>query len=81
MIRTQKIPFLQRWPSWQLFLGTFIIIVVGLAIPYTPLGTNVLQMTSLPGLYYPFLILANVGYFIVTQLMKQIYMHFFKEWL
>lgn len=81
MIRTQKIPFFQRWPSWQLLLGTCIIIVVGLAIPYTPLGTNVLQMTSLPGLYYPFLILANVGYFMVTQLMKQLYMHFFNEWL
>ncbi|KAG2183744.1 hypothetical protein INT43_006755 [Umbelopsis isabellina] len=81
MIRTQKIPFFQRWPSWQLLLGTGIIIVIGLAIPYTPLGTNVLQMSSLPWLYYPFLILANVGYFTVTQLMKQLYMHFFGEWL
>lgn len=81
MIRTQKVPFIQRWPSWQLLLGTFIVICIGIAIPYTPLGTDVLGMTQLPGIYFAFLLLANVGYFLLTQLMKQLYMYLFKEWL
>jgi len=81
MIRTQKIPFIQRWPSWQLFLGTFLCIVIGIIIPYTPLGQDVLGMSELPGLYFAFLLLAVTGYFCITQVMKQLYMYLFKEWL
>ncbi|KAF7730434.1 hypothetical protein EC973_002241 [Apophysomyces ossiformis] len=81
MIRTQKIPFFQRNPSWQLALGTVTVMAVGLIIPYTPLGTNVLGMTRQPALYFPFLIQALVGYFCLTQLMKKFYMWLWKEWL
>ncbi|KAK7204108.1 transmembrane protein [Myxozyma melibiosi] len=81
MIRTEKIPFIQRNPSWQLAAATGVVIAVGIAIPYTPLGTRVLDMLPVPGLFYPFLILAIVGYFISTQVVKRYYMHRYKEWL
>ncbi|KAK9238360.1 hypothetical protein V1525DRAFT_387609 [Lipomyces kononenkoae] len=81
MIRTEKIPFIQRNPSWQLALGTFSVIVVGIIIPFTPLGTNVLQMLPVPGMFYPFLIVAIVGYLVSTQVVKKLYMKRYKEWL
>lgn len=81
MIRTEKIPFIQRNPSWQLAAATGIVIAVGIAIPYTPLGTRVLDMLPVPGMFYPFLIVAIVGYFIATQIVKKYYMHRYKEWL
>ncbi|KAK9369047.1 hypothetical protein V1509DRAFT_639006 [Lipomyces kononenkoae] len=81
MIRTEKLPFIQRNPSWQLALGTFAVIVVGIVIPFTPLGTNVLQMLPVPGMFYPFLIVAIVGYLVSTQIVKKLYMKRYKEWL
>ncbi|KAJ8102743.1 hypothetical protein POJ06DRAFT_54868 [Lipomyces tetrasporus] len=81
MIRTEKLPFIQRNPSWQLALGTVSVVVVGIIIPFTPLGTSVLQMLPVPGMFYPFLIAAIVGYFVSTQIVKKIYMRRYKEWL
>ncbi|EGG24437.1 transmembrane protein [Cavenderia fasciculata] len=80
MIRTQKIPFLQRWGSWQLTLNTLWVGVAGVAIPYTPLG-DFLGMQALPLWYYPGLAASFVGYFLFTQIVKKIYMTLFKEWL
>ncbi|KAK9459897.1 uncharacterized protein V1516DRAFT_678319 [Lipomyces oligophaga] len=81
MIRTEKIPFIQRSPSWQLLAATLIVIAVGIIIPYTPLGTKVLLMLPVPGMFYPFLIVAIVGYFIATQVVKKLYIMRYKEWL
>ncbi|KAK9451582.1 uncharacterized protein V1518DRAFT_443655 [Limtongia smithiae] len=81
MIRTEKIPFFQRRPSWQLLFATLAVIVVGIIIPFTPLGTRVLQMLPVPGMFYPFLIAAIVGYFLATQVVKKFYIMRYKEWL
>ncbi|KAK9357059.1 hypothetical protein V1523DRAFT_400435 [Lipomyces doorenjongii] len=81
MIRTEKLPFIQRNPSWQLALGTVSVVIVGIIIPFTPLGTNVLQMLPVPGMFYPFLIAAIVGYFIATQIVKKFYIRRYKQWL
>ncbi|KAK9454531.1 hypothetical protein V1511DRAFT_396373 [Dipodascopsis uninucleata] len=81
MIRTEKLPILQRNPSWQLAVATFIVVVIGIIIPFTPLGTSVLNMLPVPGIYYPFLIAGIVGYFIATQIVKKFYIHRYKEWL
>ncbi|GAM17992.1 hypothetical protein SAMD00019534_011670, partial [Acytostelium subglobosum LB1] len=80
MIRTQKIPFIQRWGSWQLVLNTAWVAIVGVAIPYTPLG-KLLHMEALPLMYYPGLAVSFFGYFILTQIIKHIYIKLFKEWL
>ncbi|KAK9471900.1 uncharacterized protein V1510DRAFT_436848 [Dipodascopsis tothii] len=81
MIRTEKLPFIQRNPSWQLALGTGAVIVLGIAVPFTPLGTKVLMMLPVPGMFYPFLLLSIVGYFLSTQIVKRFYIYKYKEWL
>ncbi|KAK9236373.1 hypothetical protein V1525DRAFT_457676 [Lipomyces kononenkoae] len=81
MIRTEKIPFIQRNSSWQLALSTVLVICMGLALPFTPLGTGVLGMLPVPATFYPFFIVAIVGYCLITQVVKLYYIYRFHEWL
>lgn len=37
MIRTRKIPFIQSCASWQVTGLTFLIMAIGIIIPFTPL--------------------------------------------
>ncbi|ORX62867.1 magnesium-transporting ATPase [Hesseltinella vesiculosa] len=80
MIRTQKIPFLQRWPSWPLGLGTVVVVAVGIGITYSDLGYD-LGFVHMPSEYFGFMVSAIVGYYVLTQAMKILYMRWFKEWL
>jgi len=80
MIRTEKIPFFQRWGSWQLVVNTLWVAGVCIAIPYSPLG-KYLQMRPLIAMYYPGLAATFFGYFILTQIVKKIYKKIFGEWL
>ncbi|KYR00056.1 transmembrane protein [Tieghemostelium lacteum] len=80
MIRTIKVPFIQRWGSWQLVVNTLWVAALCVAIPYSPLGP-LLKMTGLPLMYYPGLAITFFGYFFLTQLVKKIYIKVFGEWL
>jgi len=80
MIRTPKFPFIQSIAALPLLIGTSIIIILSIAIPWTPLG-KVLGMTGLPGLYYAYLLGANIGYFFLVNIAKVLYIKAFKEWL
>ena len=78
IIRTNKIPFLQSRPSWPLLVTSTVIMMVGVAIPYTPLGSY-LGFTSLPLLYWPLLAVSLLGYVILTQLVKMWLLH--RKWI
>ncbi|GAM17678.1 hypothetical protein SAMD00019534_008530 [Acytostelium subglobosum LB1] len=80
-IRTIKLPFIQRWGSWQLVLNTLWVAVLGVSIPYIPKLSQLLGMSSLPDMYYPGLAISFFGYFLLTQIIKKIYIRVFKEWL
>ncbi|RUP48295.1 transmembrane protein [Jimgerdemannia flammicorona] len=80
MIRTEKLPFIQRNATWPVILGTTLVVAAGIIIPYTPLG-YMLSMEALPGRYFPFLVCVLVGYFSLTQCIKYMYIKLFKEWL
>ncbi|CAG8481366.1 14304_t:CDS:2 [Acaulospora colombiana] len=80
MIRTPKIPFIQSTAAPVVLFGTLFVIVSGILIPYTPIG-SFLGMVALPGVYYPYLISAITGYWMLTNVAKKIYLHFFHEWL
>ena len=58
VIRTNKIPFLQSRPSWPLLATSVLIMAVGVAIPFTPVG-DYLGFTALPPLYWPLLCCAR----------------------
>jgi P-type Mg2+ transporter len=69
VIRTNKIPFLQSRPSWPLLVMSAIIMAVGIAIPFTPLGTY-LGFTEPPPLYWPLVGATLLCYVVLTQLLK-----------
>jgi Mg2+-importing ATPase len=69
VIRTNKIPFLQSRPSFPLMVMSGVIMAIGIAIPYTAIGTY-LGFTPLPPLYWPLLGLTLLCYVILTQLVK-----------
>lgn len=78
IIRTNRIPFLQSWPSWPLFVTSLGIMGAGIAIPFTPLGTY-LGFTPLPWLYWPLLGLTLVSYVCLTQVVKTWLLH--RKWI
>jgi Mg2+-importing ATPase len=69
IIRTNKLPFFQSRASWFVTVMSVFIMVVGVSIPFSPVGPY-LGFTRLPPLYWPFLGLTLVGYVLLTQGVK-----------
>ncbi|KAJ4850493.1 hypothetical protein Tsubulata_011955 [Turnera subulata] len=80
LIRTEKIPFIQEIASWPVICSTVTISAVGIAIPFTPIG-EVMGFVSLPLTYFGFLVLLFLGYFIIGQIVKKLYILIYKNWL
>src|ERR1700747_3698120 len=69
IIRTTKIPFLQSRASTSLITTSIIICVIGVALPFTPIG-EALKFTPLPPLYWPIVASFLLSYAILTHLVK-----------
>ncbi|MBU5437110.1 magnesium-translocating P-type ATPase [Tissierella sp. MSJ-40] len=80
MIRTKKIPFIQSRAATPLMILTSVIMVIGIAIPFTPFG-NTIGLQALPLSYFPWLIGILLSYCILTQIIKKIYIKKFDRWL
>jgi Mg2+-importing ATPase len=80
MIRTRKIPFIQSRASWQVMLSTFIIMALGIIIPFTALGARI-GLVPLPLSYFPWLVATLLCYCFLTQVIKQWYIKKFQHWL
>lgn len=80
VIRTKKIPFIQSWASAPVVAATSLIMIVGVAIPFTPIA-EVLSLVPLPLAYFPWLIGILIAYSLLTQVVKNWYIKKFNEWL
>ncbi|GAB4848763.1 hypothetical protein Ancab_003490 [Ancistrocladus abbreviatus] len=80
LIRTKRIPFVQDIASWPVICSTLVISAIGVVYPYTPLG-HVMGFTALPLTYYGWLVVLFIGYFIVGQAVKMLYIFVYKQWL
>jgi len=69
IIRTNRIPFLQSQASWPMMVTTAVIMMVGMWLPFSPLGPW-LGFTALPPLYWPLLALTLLCYILLTQSVK-----------
>jgi Mg2+-importing ATPase len=69
VIRTMGNPFQSR-PSRLLALTTTAIVVVGVALPFTPLG-GWLGFESLPAVYLGYVALATATYLVLVELVKR----------
>lgn len=72
MIRTPKIPFIQSRAAVPLLIMTAVIMAVGIWLPMGPLA-GYLKLQALPPLYFVFLPLILLGYMLLTQALKGIY--------
>ena len=80
MIRTRKIPFIQSCASWQVTGLTFLIMAIGIVIPFTPFGTSI-GLSPLPMSYFPWLVGILLSYCVLTQVIKNWYIKRFVKWL
>lgn len=80
MIRTPKIPFIQSRAAKPVIISTFIGILVGTILPYTPFGSG-LGMSPLPAIYFLILIGIIICYMILVTIVKKIYVKKFGELL
>jgi len=80
MIRTQHIPFIQSRAAWPVTLLTASIMAFGIYLPFSSLGEH-LGMVPLPLPYFGWLTGILLGYCLLTQFVKTIYIHRFKQWL
>jgi Mg2+-importing ATPase len=78
IIRTNRLPFLQSRPSWPLMMMSSVIMAIGVAIPFSPLGRS-LGFTPLPPLYWPLLAVSLVCYAVLTQTVKMWLLR--KQWI
>lgn len=72
MIRTQKIPFIQSKPSWQLMSATILIASAGIFLVMGPFA-HYFKLQALPPIYFVYLSVILMGYMVLTQAMKGIY--------
>jgi Mg2+-importing ATPase len=69
VIRTNRIPLLQSRGSWPLIVTTGVVMMVGIWLPFSP-AAGALGFASLPGLYWPLILLTLLCYIVLTQLVK-----------
>lgn len=80
LIRTAKVPFIESRASKALLISTLLISLIGIIIPYTPLGTA-LDMVSMPLIFIPVLLGIILLYAIMVQVLKKIYIKKYGQWL
>ncbi|MBI5221815.1 MAG: magnesium-translocating P-type ATPase [Candidatus Magasanikbacteria bacterium] len=69
VIRTNKVPFLQSWPSKTLIFTTLAVVAVGVLLPFSPLAST-LGFVPLPPFYLLLLFVMIICYFLITQRVK-----------
>jgi Mg2+-importing ATPase len=80
MIRTRKIPFIQSWATAPVVALTSVIMLIAIAIPFSPLATS-FKMVALPMSFFPWILAILVTYCVLTQLVKTWFIKKFNEWL
>ncbi|WP_080415439.1 magnesium-translocating P-type ATPase [Burkholderia ubonensis] len=79
LLRTQKIPFLQSTAALPVLLSTVTAIAIGCWLPFSPFA-DALGFMHLPGSYWLWLAATTVGYILLAQAVKTIYVRRYKQW-
>jgi Mg2+-importing ATPase len=78
VIRTNKIPLLQSRSSWPVLVMSLVIMAIGIAIPFSPVGPY-LGFSKPPMLYWPLLAATLLCYVLLTQGAKMWLLH--RKWI
>lgn len=79
MLRTRKVPFFQSTAALPVVLATGLVMALGVYIPFSPVGAMV-GLVPLPWAYFPWLVAILLGYCVVAQAMKALYIRRFGQW-
>lgn len=80
LIRTDKIPFIQSHATSPVVLSTIAVCIVGILLPFTPLGAE-LGMVAMPLMFFPWLLGIILLYALTVQTVKHIYIRKYGQWL
>lgn len=80
LLRTSKIPFIESRAAAPVSIMTVLAMATGIILPFTYAG-SFLGFVALPPKYFLWLIILLLGYFILTEAFKRIYIKKFKKWL
>lgn len=80
VIRTKKIPFIQSNASKPLVISSLVIGVIALLVAFTGIAISI-DMQVLPPIYLLFLGAILLGYMVLTQIVKTIYVKKYNQWL
>ena len=80
MIRTDKIPFLQSTAAPIVLVTTAAVMALGIWLPFSPFA-DALKLTALPAQYFFYLPGILLGYCLLTQVVKKIYIRRYRAWL
>jgi len=80
MIHIRKIPFIQSWATAPVVALTSVIMLIAIAIPFSPLAAS-FKMVALPVSFFPWILVILVSYCMLTQLVKTWFIKKFNEWL
>ncbi|WP_161964028.1 magnesium-translocating P-type ATPase [Chitinophaga flava] len=69
VIRTNKIPFIESWASWQLMVTSVCIVIAGAWLTVSPLAAT-FGFTVLPAAYWACLFFILIAYVALTQIVK-----------
>jgi len=79
MLRTRKIPFIQSTAALPVLLSTTLAIAIGCYLPYSPLAESI-GFVALDKSYFYWLIATMIGYMILAQTVKTIYIRRYGQW-
>jgi Mg2+-importing ATPase len=72
VIRTRRQPFWRSRPSTPLLMTTLLVPLIGVALPYSPVGAA-LGFTHLPAIYYPILFVLVIVYLALVEVLKGVF--------
>jgi Mg2+-importing ATPase len=73
IIRTNKIPFFQSWPSKALLATTLSIVGLGFILPYLPAVSHLMGFQPLPAVFFLILLGIAITYLLLVQFAKNIF--------
>jgi Mg2+-importing ATPase len=80
ILRTEKVPFFQSRPSLLVFSTAMLLLIVGVALPYTALG-KAIGFVTLPLHFYYWLVAILFCYILLAQMLKRWYIKKYNSWL
>jgi Mg2+-importing ATPase len=80
MLRTRKIPFIQSRPGGPLLISTVIVMVVGLVLPFSFIGSAI-GFVPLPPVYFFWLGGILLAYCLAVHAIKKWYLARYKSWI